>query len=86
MNYEILEKYIHKNDFKIGICKKEIINKLSKSQIQKIKSAINYGDYTDLIFFIDKQKFVCEISIMADIMEIDIIIKSFIDYKREYGI
>lgn len=84
-NYSKLKEVALKEGFVYKTCNPSILELLSKFQMNKIISAIRFGDYTDLSLKINKKMYVAEVTPMCDIMELDIVFMSKLDYETRYG-
>ena len=82
MNKEKIIKQIEKEGFKLG-CYDSEIEKLNESNLKKVLSVIKYGDSTDVLVFINRKKYIVEISVVDK--EIDFQVLTLSEYESRYG-
>lgn len=85
-NYEILKKYAEKYGYTYRSVSYIKINKLSSSQMERIKKAIKNGEYVDLKIRLDKTFYMLEITPLNDIKELDIVWSTLEEYNKARGI
>ena len=77
-----IQKEIEKHGYNLG-CYDSEIEKLNPSNLKKILDVIKYGDSTDVPIFINRKKYIVEISIIDN--EIDFQVLTLEEYEARYG-
>lgn len=84
-NYDVLKEYAEKHGYTYNSVSYIKVNRLSPSQIEKVKMAIRKGEYTDLKIRIDSKYYMLEITPMNDIKELDIVWSTLEEYNKARG-
>lgn len=81
-NKSIIEKYVNAEGYKIG-CYSDIMDTITKRQLNKVIEAIKMQSPTDISMNIKKVKYILEIAFVDN--EIDFTFKTYEEYKNVYG-
>ena len=81
-NKERIIKETKKYNYKLG-CYDLEIEKLNPSNLKKVLDIIKYGDSTDVAVFINRKKYIVEISVVDN--EVDLQVLTLKEYENRYG-